>query len=430
MASVVVPARTRPPWRATARLVLSPFTDPVTWTGLVHLLVGVPLGLVWLAAVAVGLTVGGATAVLGVGVPLLLATLALGRALGEVERRLANALLDAGIEAPDPVDRSGSRVDRARRTLRDPRTWRSLAWLLFRAVAGVLVLAGGLVAAVVLVALIVLPFAPGYLQWGADWRSAGGWANAWTPLVGLLGLVGGAHLLRGTAVVHRQVARVLLDPDPVERVAGLEREVLRAHERARLARDLHDSVGHALTLVVVQAEAAAAVLARDRDAAREALHEIGSAGRRALDDLDGALGALRGDAPPPSRHTGLADVPTLVERATAAGLPLALRLPDGTAGIGAAASAAAYRIVQEACTNVLRHAGPVPTGVEVTVEGAVLRVEVRNAPGRAAPAGGGGQGLAGLAERVRLLGGTLRAGPDPDGGWRVAAALPIGEDRR
>lgn len=145
-----------------------------TWSALGYLVLGAPLGLLWLAVLGAGLLVGAATAVLGVGVVVLLATLALGRVLGELERHLVNALLTADVPAPAGADTGGEWRVAARQLLTQPRTWRSLVWLLFRGVAGLLVLTGATLCAVTLVALVVLPFVDGYLQWGAgvacSWR--------------------------------------------------------------------------------------------------------------------------------------------------------------------------------------------------------------------------------------------------------------------
>ncbi len=420
-AATVLP---RPP--SVGRRVLDPLVAPGTWSGLLYLLVGAPIGLGWLALAAVGFSAGGATAVLGVGLVVLLATLSLSRGLAEADRRTANALLDAGIAAPAPRSPAPDRVVRARRLVADPRTWRSLAWLLFRAVAGAVVLVGALATALVLLALLVLPFEDGYLQWGDHWRSLGGWPNAWTPLVGVAGLVGSVHVVRLLAVVHIRVARVLLSPDVADRVAGLEQEVLHARERAQLARDLHDDIGHAMTLVVVQAEAARAALDGDPGYVRQALLDIGAAGRQALDELDSAVGALRGHSAARPREPGLADLSVLLRRARDAGLPVQVQLVGAVTEVSGPVSETAYRVVQEACTNVLRHAGLVPTTVTIEVSDDTVLVQVANLPGRGGAARRTGSGLAGLAERVRLLGGTCEAGPGPDGRWLVTATLPRG----
>ncbi|HXV93425.1 MAG TPA: histidine kinase, partial [Pseudonocardia sp.] len=211
-------------------------------------------------------------------------------------------------------------------------------------------------------------------------------------------------------------------------------------ERARLARELHDSVGHALTLTTLQAGAAARVLdGSDPDPAfvRRALEAIADAGRAALADLDHVLGLLRdgpaGTAPQPV----LADLTRLLDRTRAAGVRVDAEVQGDLAAVPPLLGREGYRLVQEALTNALRHAGPVPVRVRVVVDTAALRLAVTNplsrtrgrprAGGRVGargPSPGGGRGLAGMRERVAVLGGVLDAGPDGDT-WRVVARLPL-----
>ncbi|MEU8664940.1 sensor histidine kinase, partial [Actinoplanes philippinensis] len=186
-----------------------------------------------------------------------------------------------------------------------------------------------------------------------------------------------------------------------------------------LARELHDSVGHALTAMTLQAGAARAVFAADPDFARRPLGAIEETGRAAAAELDAVLGILRDEDP------GLRPAPTLddLDRLLTGGVRAEVTVAD----VPAPMSREAFRIVQEALTNAARH-GDGPAELTIRPDGEELVIEVRNR--RAATPGGGrrsggGHGLDGIAERVWLLGGRVDAGPDgPD--WRLTARLPLG----
>jgi signal transduction histidine kinase len=199
-----------------------------------------------------------------------------------------------------------------------------------------------------------------------------------------------------------------------------------ADERARLAREVHDVVAHSLSVIVVQAGAGRRVVADVPDEVRDVLSSIERTGREALGEIRRLLGVLRsgdgGRAPQP----GLAAVPDLLERFRRLGLDVEGELDAGR-DLPATVDLSAYRIVQEALTNCLRHARGAPARVVVRREPAALLVEVGNGPGGAAGVAqpGGGHGLTGMRERVAVYGGELEAGPLPDGGWRVRARLPV-----
>ena len=332
---------------------------------------------------------------------------------------------------------------------------------------------GGIVA----VALFVAVPAPAALT-----ETRTGWPAAGLALLGVSVLVATGYAVAGLGALAALMAPVLLGPSADERVAAVRAEARRLAERNRLARDLHDSVGHALTVTVLQAAAAGELLDRDPAFVRRALTAIEETGRAAMEDLDHVLGLLRDerhrtgrspasfDRPPATVGQSPADPgrsPTDLNRSPAAvsqspadpgrpptdldrsaadpgrspvapgredGTGPAVRLPDlgdldrlaagagarlATSGpIGAVPpelSREAYRIAQESLTNALRHAAPAPVSLRVSAEGPDLVVEVRNRlPGR---------GLAGMRERVVLLGGELVAGPDGDD-WRVRARWP------
>lgn len=205
-----------------------------------------------------------------------------------------------------------------------------------------------------------------------------------------------------------------------------------AAERSRIARELHDVVAHAVSVMVVQAGAARRQLDRDPDGAREAVMAVESTGRTALDELRRLLGVLRAGVP--SDADGLAPQPTLgslgalVDRMRATGLDVSLDVQGSFEYLPAGVDVSAYRVVQEALTNVLRHAGDGPR-VEVAVhqvDGEVVVEVVDDGRGAASDPRdrGAGQGLVGMRERVALFGGDLQAGPRAGGGYRVRARFP------
>ncbi|MFE3069786.1 sensor histidine kinase [Streptomyces sp. NPDC059247] len=212
-----------------------------------------------------------------------------------------------------------------------------------------------------------------------------------------------------------------------------------AEERLRIARDLHDVVAHHIALVNVQAGVAAHVMDRRPDQAKEALAHVREASRSALDELRATVGLLRqsGDPEAPTEPApGLAVLDGLLDSFRKAGLPVALARADGDAPLPATVDLAAYRIVQEALTNVRKHAGPAAEAeVSVVRVGRTVEITVLDngtPPADHDPAPGGGHGLLGMRERVGALGGTLTAAPRYGGGFRVQAILPVtsrtGED--
>ncbi|MFI1369437.1 sensor histidine kinase [Streptomyces griseochromogenes] len=208
-----------------------------------------------------------------------------------------------------------------------------------------------------------------------------------------------------------------------------------AEERARIAREVHDVVAHTLSVMVVQAGAADDVFNERPEQARQALRAIETGARSALGELRLLLRAFRPDAgedgageqrePGPS----LVRLDELADTVRATGMTVHVHREGATDGLPAAVDLAAYRIVQEALTNTLRHAaGADEVSVQVTAEGECVKVTVtdngRTPQGRSAAAGAG-RGLVGMKERARLVGGSLRAGPLPQGGFEVAARLPV-----
>jgi signal transduction histidine kinase len=203
-------------------------------------------------------------------------------------------------------------------------------------------------------------------------------------------------------------------------------------ERLRISRELHDVLGHAMSVMVVQAGVAQHLLVSRPDQAADALARITETGRSSLEELRRLLGVIReGGAPSfaSGEPLGLEALPALAAEVSAAGVPVTLTcevdrdLPTGV-------ELATYRIVQEALTNTLRHAGPATATVSVACSGADLELVVTDSGrGRAAQRGEPGRGLAGMRERVAVYGGALTTGPAAQGGYRVSARIPIPERR-
>ncbi len=206
-------------------------------------------------------------------------------------------------------------------------------------------------------------------------------------------------------------------------------------ERLRVARDVHDVVGHGLAVINMQAGVALHVLGRRPDQAEVALEAIKTASKDALDELRATLAVFRrpDEADAPRRPTpGLDQLESLTADMADSGLPVELLVTGERTCLPGAVDLAAYRIVQESLTNVLRHAGGATATVRVTHEPDTLDLEITDDGRGRAPRGDGraGQGLTGMRERAAAVGGTLEAGPRGGGGFRVHARLPSGEDHR
>jgi signal transduction histidine kinase len=219
-----------------------------------------------------------------------------------------------------------------------------------------------------------------------------------------------------------------------ERAAQLEREQAAdarramAEERTRIARELHDVVAHRVSLMTVQAGAAKTVAADDPEGASQAMQAVETAGRQALDELRHLLGVLRPEADGETLgpQPGLADVLQLVHQFRAAGLDASLTMDGEQIDLPARVDLSAYRIVQEALTNALKHAGPsARTEVRLHTDDRGIDIEVLDDGRGVTILTGSGHGIIGMRERALLLGGRLDAGPRPGGGFQVVAHLPI-----
>ncbi|MFW3170999.1 sensor domain-containing protein [Geodermatophilus sp. CPCC 206100] len=401
-------AAARPGWRRRA----------------LYALAGLPLGALYLA-LFLGLFGSVVAVVYGVGVLLVLLVLAVARGFAGLERRLARGLL--GVAIPDGVrvrDQRGV-IRRVLRLVLDASTWRALGWLGARVLIGAATLATVFFGAVAFVAL----------GWATDWN-----VLTAVPLLALMAAVVGLTLVVLELLVRLAAAAapLLLGSAAEQRIAELQQSSRRLADRNRLARDLHDTIGHALTASLLQATAARRTLvpAGDRpvqaDFARQALEHIETNTRTALSELDRVLSVLRTEggpgSPTPFAPPGLADLDDLLAGLRDGGLPVALVVDGDVEEVPATLQELAYRVVQEGTTNVLRHAGCPLTVAQVARGEDTLVVRVCNERASqldSRPGPGGGRGLAGLRERAAAAGGTLSAQPTPSGGFELCVTLPV-----
>jgi signal transduction histidine kinase len=246
-------------------------------------------------------------------------------------------------------------------------------------------------------------------------------------------VVWGAALLATERARQAEEARARVEH--VESSRDLDIAVATGHERARIAGELHDIVSHGLSIVILQTVAARNALEDEAvvhdGAVDRRLDAVESTARQALADMRRLLDLLRLDDEPVAESleptASLRRLPTLVAGAREAGQPVDLSAGPAGEDLPAGLDAAAYRIVQEALTNALKHAPGAPTCVEISRSGEELSVEVRNGPAVRAPmsADGAGYGLVGMRERARVYDGSLAAGPDGEG-FRVRATFPLG----
>jgi signal transduction histidine kinase len=263
--------------------------------------------------------------------------------------------------------------------------------------------------------------------WGL-WTSAPGHAS---PLLAL-GVAAWLIVLLAVAEVVR------IRGQRAEAIARSREDQLQrraSEERMRIARDLHDVLAHNISVINVQANTALHLMDRQPERAREALTAINAVSKQALTELRSVLGVLRtaGDDPPRAPSPGLAQLADLLSSAQAAGLEVTLAHTGAERPLPAETDLAAYRIIQEALTNTARHSESRSAQVEVGYDASVVRIQVddagpaRDGSGRNGQPAAAGNGITGMAERAHALGGTLTAGPRPDGGYRVSASLPAAE---
>jgi signal transduction histidine kinase len=241
-----------------------------------------------------------------------------------------------------------------------------------------------------------------------------GWVLAWAA--------GAAEAAR-----RRRSAAEALEEEEAERKRQAEALAAADEERSRIVREVHDIVGHSVTVMLLHAGAAQRLLHTDPVAAATAVNTVEEVGRGTLGELDRVLGLQRRDSggagdrrPAP----GIDDIGDLAGRFNQAGISVRVEVEGEPRALSRSIDLAVYRIVQESLTNVARHAGGAPAEVRIRYAGNGLRVVVSDSGKNATP-GNGGRGLAGIRERVEELGGELTAGPGPEGGWTVDATIPL-----
>ncbi|MFG2865415.1 sensor histidine kinase [Streptomyces sioyaensis] len=271
---------------------------------------------------------------------------------------------------------------------------------------------GGVWVAHVLVAHWLYPLLPPH-------KGPGSWGQELLALVWVVAVMALSELVR---VRREQLARA-----GAERAAAERRRA--DEERLRIARELHDVLAHSISVINVQAGVGLALLDQDPEQARTALTTIKDASKEALGEVRQVLGTLRtpGDAPR-SPAPGLDRLPELTEQARHAGLAVDISTEGARVALAPGTDLAAFRIVQEALTNIVRHSGSRTARVLLRYLPGVLEIRVDDdgpATSGAGEPSGGGNGLVGMRERAAALGGTVEAGPRPDGGFRVRARIPL-----
>ncbi|MDQ1586370.1 MAG: hypothetical protein QOH80_1735 [Actinomycetota bacterium] len=258
----------------------------------------------------------------------------------------------------------------------------------------------------------------------ADYGSAAGMASDLAIPVVLWGVGRGVRIQRGRADrAGALLADLEAEQEELSRLAV-------AAERRHLAREMHDVVTHSVSVIVIQAQAAQRVLAVEQPQVAKALTDIETAGRSALTEMRRLLGVLRDEeaASADGHAPGLADLPALLQLVGRAGLDVELTQTGTPRPLASAVELTAYRVVQEALTNALRHTATTTARVALAWTDSELALDVKDTgsgTGSGPESPGGGRGLLGLRERVLDHGGTLRSSVIPDGGYHVAARLPV-----
>jgi signal transduction histidine kinase len=273
----------------------------------------------------------------------------------------------------------------------------------------------------------------------AVWSSTRGFiAGVLTLVMVVLGaavpagtVAGSAEYLAVVVIVMLFVRRVVGDRERRAALAERERDVASREavleERARIARELHDVIAHNVSMMVLQAGAERRVLEGQGNSTREVLEGIERSGRSALTEMRRLVGMLRSDRSEPlAPQPGIQDLPILITQLREAGLPVDLSVDGSSSTLPVGIELSAYRIVQEALTNVLKHAGDSHATVRVLYGPDSLKLEISDdGRGRSNTAIGGGHGLVGMRERVALYGGQFSAGRRPNGGYAVRVLLPV-----
>jgi signal transduction histidine kinase len=272
-------------------------------------------------------------------------------------------------------------------------------------------------------AVIEIPAAIAFLWTGPDWTALG-FVTAVLAATALLGM--------NIRTRHAYLAELEERARRLERERDQQARLAAAAERTRIARDMHDIVAHNVTVMVALADGAALTATAAPERAADTMHKVSAAGRQALAEMRRLIGVLRDDDDGRQPQPGLADVDDLVEQVRAAGMRVALTTEGVPGDWGPGAGLAVYRIVQEALTNTLKHAGPEASAhvrLRYRDDGVDLEVCDDGAHRPAAAASAGGQGLAGMMERAAVYGGQVEAGPRAGDGWLVRAHLRLDDGR-
>ncbi|WP_291379800.1 sensor domain-containing protein [Demequina sp.] len=421
------------------------------WREAGYLLLGLPLGILWGTYAITMYSTGVSLVIVWAGIPLLMFTHVSMRWIGASERALANAMIDARIPPP-PRRRStggdGARSEASggvwaalgrwsRDVLLDAHAWRVALWSVVRLGLGPVGFSFALLAVVLPVSVVggIVQAAVYRLDW-ADWYGSGAgdrvsdlvsfWTLVGAPVILLL-LPAFAWPVRALALLHASFGRWALGASPSEDVKAATERAELAEEQVRIDQELHDSIGHMITMNIVQAGAGAHVFDTDPEFARQALRNIEERGRAAMGELDRIISAIRGDQPEARAPLpGIADIARLIAESRTAGIDVSYEAeyPQAPAAVGRAA----FNVVREALTNAARHAPGAPVTVRIARDADALGIEVVNGKstevGVHLPHGGGGRGLSGIRDRVTLLGGRSSAGPE-NGGFAVRALLPL-----
>ncbi len=410
---------------------------------LAFLLVGLPMGVVWFTYAVTMYAVSLSLLIVWVGFLTFAATQLSMRGIAAIERWQVNGLLQDDIAAPGPLrapEGGGSPwAHPARWTFalaHDGAAWRAFAWVAVRVITGPVGFALALVALVVPLSLVTATAVAGAHELGwmdVSWEGAphyweaGGWRWGYAGLP-LAVLVTPALTLsaRGFATLHRSLARWALGPCLTDQVAEATERAELAEAQLRIDQELHDSIGHMITMNIVQAGAGAHVFDSDPEFARQALRNIEERGRAAMGELDRIIAHLRGDeaaerAPLPT----LDDIEGLVETSRRGGAEVTFSLEADD--VPPAVGRTAFGIVREALTNAAKHAHGAAIDVQVAADDDALGIAVINAKptAPARPVHSTGRGVSGMRDRITLLGGRSRIGP-VGGGFQVLALIPLG----
>jgi signal transduction histidine kinase len=424
------------------------------WREAAYLLLGLPLGLLWGIYAITMYSLGASLVIVWVGVPLLVFTHVSMRWIGASERGLANTMLDARIPAPPgrrPVrtdGRSGggprgalnSLASWGRDVFFDVHAWRVAVWTVGRLVLGPLGFSLALVAVLMPFSVVgaIIQAAVYRLGW-ADWYSVGStdhvssaisfWTLVGSPVMLLL-VPAFAWSVRGIAVLHVVFGRWALGASTSDEVRVATERAELAEEQVRIDQELHDSIGHMITMNIIQAGAGAHVFDTDPEFAREALRNIEERGRAAMGELDRIIATIRGDQEEVRTPlAGVADLGRLIDESRAAGMTIDAQVDAqvDVPPVPAAVGRAAFTIVREALTNAARHAPGARVRVRVERDGDALALEVVNEASSAPPlktAKGNRRGLSGIRDRAALLGGRSKVGAEA-GEFAVRALLPL-----